>query len=43
MYIQILPQCGHWVVYMNGEFFCTADTYGEAAREIENARINNTK
>lgn len=25
---------GHWEVYINGEFFCTADSYLEAVREF---------
>ena len=27
----------HYVVYVNGEFFCTADTYKEAVKEVEDA------
>lgn len=27
---------GHWTVYHNGKFFCSADTYEEAVREVEN-------
>ena len=25
---------GHWEVYVNGEFFCTADSYTEALNEL---------
>lgn len=25
---------GHWEVYINGKFFCTADSYFEAIREV---------
>ena len=26
---------GHWVVIINGEFFCTADSLMEAVQEVE--------
>ena len=26
---------GHYEIYCNGEFYCSADTYGEAEKEIE--------
>lgn len=29
---------GHFEVYINGMFVCSADTYTEAARELETAR-----
>ena len=28
----------HYEVYINGEFYCSADTVTEAAKEIENER-----
>lgn len=28
----------HYEVYINGEFYCSADTVVEAAKEIENER-----
>lgn len=28
---------GHWIVYVDGAFFCSADTQLEAIRELENA------
>lgn len=31
----ILPNRGHYEVYLNGEFYCSADTYLEAVKEIE--------
>lgn len=31
----IKPVFGHYVVYLNGNFYCSADTYGEAEKEIE--------
>ena len=31
---EIISQRGHYDVYRNGEFFCSADSYGEAIREI---------
>ena len=36
----ILPKFGHYEVYLNGEFFCTADNYTEAEREIEEYRFH---
>lgn len=35
----ILSKFGHYEVYLNGEFFCTADSYSEAEREIEEYRF----
>lgn len=32
--VQIKQVRGHWEVYVNGEFFCTADSYLEAVMEI---------
>lgn len=26
---------GHWIVHVDGKFFCTADTQLEAIRELE--------
>lgn len=28
---------GHYIVYIDGEFFCTADTHLEAVQELERA------
>lgn len=28
---------GHWEVYVNGEFFCSADSYLEAVNELKEA------
>lgn len=33
---------GHYEVYINGEFYCSADNIAEAENEIE-ALVNNTK
>lgn len=33
---EIKPVREHFEVYHNGKFFCSADTYVEAEREIEN-------
>lgn len=33
--ILIIPVRGYWEAYVNGEFFCSADSYLEAAQEIE--------
>ena len=32
--IKIKQTRGHWVVSINGQFFCTADTYSEAVNEL---------
>lgn len=36
--IKIVQNRGHWEVYLNGEFFCSADSYIEAARELDKER-----
>ena len=43
MTIEITRKHEHWVVHVDGKFFCTADTYTEAVTEIETERLNNTK
>lgn len=30
----VVPENGHWTVYENGKFYCTADTKEEAYREV---------
>ena len=32
--VDILSENGHYVAYVNGTVYCTADTYGEAVREL---------
>lgn len=32
--VQIKQIHGHWEVYINGEFFCSADSYLEAVNEL---------
>ena len=32
----IIPNNGHYDIYINGEFYCTADSIPDAAKEIEN-------
>lgn len=32
--VKIKQVRGHWVVYVNGKFFCTADSYIEAVNEL---------
>lgn len=39
MSYDIVPVRGHYEVYINGEFYCSADNMTEAAKEIENAKI----
>ena len=31
----IKPERGYFTVYVNGNFYCTADTWSEAEREVE--------
>lgn len=35
MQTEIKCEHGHYVVYVDGKFYCSADTCGEAEREIE--------
>ena len=35
MSYRIVPYYGHFQVYINGKFFCSADTMPEAIREVE--------
>ena len=35
MDIRIIQVRGHYDVYIDGEYYCSADTYGEAAVEAE--------
>lgn len=37
--VDILSENGHYVAYVNGAVYCTADTYGEAVRELTNDGI----
>lgn len=32
--IEFVPTRGHWEVYVNGEFFCSADSYIEALATV---------
>ena len=32
--VDILSENGHYVAYVNGVVYCTADTYGEAVKEL---------
>lgn len=38
---KIIDKYGHYEVYRNGKFYCSADTYGEALREIEEEERRN--
>ena len=38
--IKIIPTNGYYEVYINGKFYCSADTVVEAANEIEK-EVNN--
>lgn len=35
--VQIKQNRGHWEVYVNGEFFCSTDSYVEAVNELYEA------
>lgn len=35
MKYKIVNVCGHYEVYLDGKFYCSADTPEEAAKEIE--------
>lgn len=37
--IEIDSTRGYYLVFVNGRFYCTADTYTEAIRELENDGI----
>ena len=32
--VEIKQSHGHWEVYINGEFYCSADNYTEAGDEL---------
>ena len=36
MSVKITPVRGHWEVYINGKFYCSADTFSEAVMEYTN-------
>lgn len=38
MNCKIVPYNGHFHVYIDGVFFCSADTMAEAVREVEKNR-----
>lgn len=40
MQYEIIAVRGHFEVFLNGKFFCSADTYTEAQNEIESERSN---
>ena len=35
MTVNIAPVHGHWEVYIDGKFYCTADTFSEAVGEYQ--------
>ena len=35
MIFKIVHAAGHYDIYLEGEFYCSADTYGEAVDEVE--------
>ena len=36
---EIKNKNGHYELYVNGKFYCSADTFTEAAREIDRVRF----
>ena len=32
MSVKITPKRGHWEVYINGKFYCSADSFNEAVK-----------
>ena len=36
---EIISAHGHYEVYINGNFCCSADTYAEAVKEIEQLEV----
>lgn len=36
MSVEITASHGHWEVYINGKFYCSADTFSEAVKEYQN-------
>ena len=37
--VSIIHEGDHYAVYVDGDFYCSADTYHEAVKEIENCEI----
>ena len=37
--IDIVTENGHYVAYVNGEFYCSGDTYLEVIQELTDANI----
>lgn len=35
---EVIRSNGHYEVFVNGKFFCSADSYVEAVKEIENEK-----
>ena len=43
MSCQIIPTKGYYEVYIDGEFYCTADTRAEAESEIQEYKQSEVK
>lgn len=39
MIYKIIPMCGRFEVYINGKFYCFADSVKEAVNEIEKYKM----
>ena len=35
MSVKITPNQGHWEVYIDGKFYCSADSFNEAVKEYQ--------
>ena len=35
MNFEILPTFGHYELHINGKYYCSADTFGEALKEYD--------
>lgn len=40
---EIVPNRGHYEVYLDGKFICSEDTYSEAEDAIEEHKLKNPK
>lgn len=40
MSCQIIPIAGHFEIYIDGNFYCSADDWNEAEREVEEYYAN---
>lgn len=43
MKVEIKPENGHYAVYLDDEFYCSADTYEEAKQEVKECMIERVR